>query len=255
MSKKIIKKENGILGGKMKVTARPKDGGKSTYKRHNYDAKRDLKKYGLVPVEQIESVNPITGEKKMITIRRDGTTDQALAAVLADPNSSRGLKDTIISRYLWEQGKESASMMMDLWKYKGEHTKESRHWMSNMRFDFELFMEAFMFFLNDGADRVMNGLGLSVEEDKKHKRVFIKRNRVNYLEEVIDTLGELALYMRNTSDLMRNRIEKEKQKREQQKGGGIYIGLDGKPYSIYEDGDVVDAVKKDKKKLSEENKK
>lgn len=252
--RKVIPTRNNksVLGGRMRVVARPKDGGSPNFERRTYDAARDIKKFGLVPVEKIKSVNPITGEEKMITIRRDGTTDSELAMVMADPTTTRELKDTVVSRYLFERGKESASMMMDLWKYKGEHTKEARHWMSNMRWDFELFMEAFMFYMNDSADRIIDGLGvgLKVVKDKNgNEKTFVEPNLAIGTQEIQVVLGDLAVYMRQTANLMRTRIDKEKEKREREKGKGIYIGLDGKPYSIYEDVDVEQAVKKDKKTL------
>src|SRR5579859_6530122 len=109
MSKELEKK--GPLGEKMEVLP-PKDGGKRKFKPKNYNPERDMKKHGLVPISKVIVENPITKEKKEITIRRDGTSDAVLNEALANPSISRERKDQVLSMYLFERGKESASFLM-----------------------------------------------------------------------------------------------------------------------------------------------
>ncbi len=61
-----------------------------------------------------------------------------------------------------------------------------------------------------------------------------------------ETMGELARYQRMTATLLSKRIRAEVNKRERAKGKGIYIGMDNKPYSVHEDGDIVEIVSKDR---------
>ena len=72
------------------------------------------------------------------------------------------------------------------------------------------------------------------------------------LNDVVITLGEYALYHRHTSELLGKRLRAEVDKRERAKGKGIYIGLDNKPYSVFEDGDVVEVVAKDREEAVKE---
>lgn len=191
-----------------------------------YDAAGDIKKYGLKPTEIVKYKDPVTGEDKSIMIDRRGTNDETLALALLDPEMPRERKDSILSMYLFEQGKQGASMLMDLWMYKGTHTKESRQFQSTMRFDFELFLHTFQTFMMDSADRIEQGF----EREDSAEQILV----------------EIAKYFRMTSDLLGKRIRAEVEKRERAKGKGIYIGADNKPYSIYEDGDIVEVVSKDK---------
>ena len=101
-----------------------------------YDPQGEIEKFGLKPVETFTYIDPVTGEKKTFTIDRRGTTDQKAGLILMDPDATREQKDSVISMYLFEKGKEGASMLMDLWAYRGQHTKESRAFQSTMRFDF-----------------------------------------------------------------------------------------------------------------------
>ncbi len=216
-----------------------------------YDAPGQIKKFGLSPTEKLEYKDMFTGETKSIMIDRRGTTDEKLAIALLDDNVTREQKDSMLSMYLFEQGKHGASMLMDLWAYKGAHTKESRAFQSTMRFDFELFLQVFQTFMMDSADLIFNNLPLEVvtvdiEGGKQKEMVRLTGNANIEAEDIALVLGEFALYHRMTSELLGKRIRAEVEKRERAKGKGIYLAEDGKPYSIHEDADIVDVVKKDK---------
>lgn len=221
-----------------------------------YDPEGEIKKFGLAPTEVVEYKDPFTEETKKIAIDRRGTSDEKLALALLDDKVSREQKDGMISMYLFEKGQQGASMLMDLWMYKGQHTKESRGFQSTMRFDFELFLQTFQVFMQDSADLIFKKLPITLvhaahEENGKMvnegvEKDFVQLERDVTPNEIAIMLGEFARYHRMTAALLGKRIRAEVEKRERAKGKGIYIGLDNKPYSVYEDGDVVEVVQKDK---------
>lgn len=223
-----------------------------------YDPQGEIKKFGLKPTEVVEYKDPFDGQMKKIMIDRRGTTDEKLALALLDDKMSREQKDSMISMFLFEKGKHGASMLMDLWGYKGQHTKESRAFQSTMRFDFELFLQTFQMFMQDSADLIFNNLPLEVEtveveeDGKKVKKEIIKTTRDVDANEIAVVLGRYAQYHRMTSQLLGSRVRAEVQKREKAKGKGIYVGSDGKAYSIFEDGDIVEVVSKDKVEADKE---
>lgn len=223
-----------------------------------YDAAGEIKKFGLSQIEVVEYEDPFSGTIKKIMIDRRGTTDEKLAIALLDPEVTREQKDTVLSMYLFEKGKQGASMLMDLWQYKGAHTKESRQFQSTMRFDFELFLNAFQMFMRDSYDLIWKNLPLEVvevevkEEGEKVKKEIVQTTREVTANEIAVVLGEYARYHGMTASLIGNRIRAEVQKREKAKGKGIYIGMDNKPYSIFEDGDIIEVIKKDKDLADEE---
>ena len=247
MSNKIEKKQ--ILPNSAIPVAEGVEG-VDPLKPKKYEPKKDIKAYGLAPTELFEFKDPISGEKKSIMIDRRGSTEQSLGAALLDPKISKDQKDSMVSMYLFEKGKQGASMLMDLLMYKGAHTKESRQFQSTMRFDFELFLQTWQIFLKDAYDLIWNNLPLEkVEVDGK---TIVKVTRDVDANELAVVMGELGNYFTMTGDLLGKRIRAEVQKREQAKGKGIYIGADNKPYSIYEDGDIVEVVAKDKAEADKE---
>lgn len=223
-----------------------------------YDAQGEIEKFGLQATEVVEYKDPISGETKKIMIDRRGTTDEKLALTLLDDKISREQKDSVISLYLFEKGKHGASMLMDLWQYKGQHTKESRAFQSTMRFDFELFLSTFQIFMHDSADLIFKNLPIEivdVEEEVEGKKVakqIVKVTRDVEPNEIAVVLGEYARYFNMTASLLGKRIKAEVEKRERAMGKGIYLSKDGKPYSIQEDGDIVEVVKRDKDESDKE---
>lgn len=265
MSKELEKKQI-LPNSRMPVSeGTVDDQGKAirTIRGPKYDPEAQIKKYGLKPVENFEYVDPVTGDKKSFTIDRRGSTEASVGLTLLDPKATREQKDSAISMYLFEKGKHSASLLMDLWSYKGIHTKESRAFQSTMRFDFELFLQTFQMFMQDSADLIFKNLPIEVVEaeveevakDGSTKMVtkeIVKMTRDVTPNDIAITLGEYAQYFRMTSRLLGQRIRAEVQKRERAKGKGIYLGEDGKPYSIREDDDIVEVVAKDKAGVDKE---
>lgn len=264
MNEKSVEKRGVLPGSSMPVKAGVRDEKGNKIKPlppKEYDAAGEIKKFGLVPTEVVEYMDPFEGVMKKIMIDRRGTTDEKLALALLDDKVNREQKDTMISMYLFEKGKEGASMLMDLWGYKGQHTKESRAFQSMMRFDFEMFLNAFEMYLHDAADKVFNTLPIEVVEveqevdGKKIKKEIVRCKDTNYARgvvEIMETMGEVARYQRMTATLLAKRIRAEVQKRERAKGKGIYVGMDNKPYSVFEDGDIVEVVQRDKAAADEQ---
>lgn len=220
-----------------------------------YDGEKQIKEMGLKAVENFTYIDPITGDQKSFVIDRRGTTDQKAGLALLDPKLSREQKDSVISMYLFEQGKQGASMLMDLWQYKGQHTKESRAFNSTMRYDFELFLHTFQMFMQDSADLILKELNLEIGEikDEHGKKITVVHGTEKVTtNDIARVLGEYANYFKMTSTLLEKRIRAEVEKRERAKGKGIYIGIDNKPYSVYEDDDIVKVVEKDKAEADEE---
>jgi hypothetical protein len=110
----------------------------------------------------------------------------------------------------------------------------------------------------DSADLILKRLPIELVEveiqegGKKVKNEIVKLTRDVEANEIAEVLGEFARYHRMTSELLGKRIRAEVDKRERAKGKGIYIGLDNKPYSVFEDGDVVEVVAKDKAEADKE---
>lgn len=224
-----------------------------------YDAEREIKKFGLAPTEIVEYRDPFDGLMKKIMIDRKGTSDEKLALTLLDDKMSREQKDTVVSMYLFEKGKHGASMLMDLWGYKGVHTKESRAFQSTMRFDFEMFLGVFQDFMRKSASLVFNNLPIKLveieaedEDGKKCTKEIVQVTRDVSPNEIAVVLGQFAQFHKIHGELISKRIRSEVEKRERAKGKGIYLSPDGKPYSIYEDGDIVEVVAKDREEVVKE---
>ncbi len=223
-----------------------------------YDPQGEIKKFGLQATEVVEYKDPVSGETKKIMIDRRGTTDEKMALTLLDDKISREQKDSVISLYLFEKGKHGASMLMDLWQYKGTHTKESRMFQSTMRFDFELFLGVFQDFMAKSSALVFKNLPIELaqvemeEDGKKITKEIVQVTRDVTPNEIAVVLGQFAQFHKIHGDLIAKKIRQEVENRERSKGKGIYLSTDGKPYSITEDGDTVEVVKRDIENASKE---
>jgi hypothetical protein len=183
----------------------------------DYSAKairKELKSKGLAAIERVTIKNPVTGKKSVAIIERDGTPESKLVLALVDKTKSQEQKDGVISAYLFERGKESASFLLDLYQSKGKHTKETRVFKSQMRFDFELFADLIVRMLHEASLAIARDVGPKGAEQ---------------------TLLELGNQFSHTADTIADRMQKITEERMRDKGFGIYIGLDRKPYSIFDD--------------------
>ncbi len=253
MKSEIEKKS--ILSGEVEVS---KDDD-STYK--------ELKKVDAGNGEQVIVKNPFTGKEVSVFVDRRGTTDEKVAAVMLDPSMKREHKDLIVSQWLFERGLESASFLAELYSYKGQHTKETRAFKSQMRFDYELIVQSLLSFYRSTSQLMFGELfpRENLDEVKKNYLAFVQKKKENGeavklsdfmgMNGVDMTVGELAIMqnifqMSIEADLLDKKVESVTKSRMAEKGWGIYIDTKGKPYSLQDD-DILDVVREDKERMEE----
>lgn len=222
--------------------------------------KKELVKMGLETETTVEITNPINGNKALVTISRTGTTDEKLAAIMLHPDATRDQKDSFVSNYLMERGKDSSSFIAEIFRYKGAHTKETRAFKSQMNFTLEAGLNDVSTILRDNAESALKLLwpdktAAALKEEayiylkenrEKGKTIldFIKtKNKNKKLTTVEILLIEQALRSSSGVDMLLSKIKALATDRERANGYGIYIDKSGKPYSIFEDSDAeLDAV-------------
>ncbi len=213
--------------------------------------------FGVKPTEKIKVTDPITKKTTMVTLDRTGFSEVKLITALADPKLSRDRKDHELSMYLFTRGAEGASMMLDLMRYKGEHTKETRVFKSQMRFDFEAFVESTIQHLQRRADRTEKILDVDLHREILAYREWLslpnnKGKEYTYHDFKCSTnsfthkshhMGAERLEHLMISEAMFDLDEAERlegarnniiKAREGEKGGGIYVDKGGKVYTIDE---------------------
>lgn len=227
--------------------------------------KAELEKYGVAPTEKVEVKDPLTGEKRIVSLDRTGYGEAKLITALADPDLPRDRKDFMLSMYLFERGKDSASFIADIMRYKGAHTKETRVFKSQMRFDFETLVTMLAGHLRDRATRtgLMFGVDIATEraayqewlaehKGEAHTSYFdyyraihedeelpwrIERIERQFIAEAIFELEE-AIRL----EASRRAIT---EMREREKGKGIYLDSTGKPY-LQDDLELDEAIARDR---------
>lgn len=242
--------------------------------------KKDLALNKVEAEETINVQNPVTGKVTEVTIQRDGTPESKLIVALADPKLTRDQKDHTLSMYLFERGKDNASFMVDIMRYKGQHTKETRAFKSQMRFDFEMFIATFTRHMTDSSEAIAEELGYSdfrslateyvewVKGKKKDQanekargndtdvalnlsvKTFFLEGREEIVSVEVAAMLNLAFRQFAEADLLTTQTKSVAEARMKEKGFGIYIDTSGKPYTIF-DNDVIDVVKKDKERIEE----
>jgi hypothetical protein len=265
MSKEIKKKSK--LGEEINIA--PTWNGYVSPKYHPDDVKETLKELDLKSIEQVEIENPITHQKSIVTIDREGTHDSKLIKALADKKMNRDQKDSVLAAYLFERGKESASFLAEIFRSKGQHTKETRAFTSQMRFDFEMFISLYSEQMKAIARDIAETY--SIPDIQRFIDVYMEtlkktKNRGDALDEAINkTVPEWAGFIRrqdglNLKIMIRNWTEAERVEekvkavsiaRQKEKGYGIYIDSEGRPYSIFQDEAVDDIVKADIKRIKD----
>lgn len=227
--------------------------------------------YELKPNQKITVVDPITKKKSIVVLDRTGHSEAKLITALADPHLSRDRKDQELSMYLFTRGAEGASMILDLLRYKGEHTKETRVFKSQVRFDFEAFVDSMVQYLQGQADRAAAILGIDLKKEIEGYRRWLglpnnKGKGYSYadyryatgqtptteyswfrLELLAISEAIFALDQAQRLEGARDNITKA---REREKGGGIYVGKGGKVYSV-SDPEVDAIIKADREATRE----
>ncbi len=214
--------------------------------------------------KSVEVADPISGEKRLVSLDRTGYSEVNLITTLADPEIPRDRKDFVLSMYLYERGAHSASMIADIMRYKGQHTKESRVFKSQIRFDFESFVNSFTMYLTRQSRLIGLTLGINIAEERskfvewlalennKGKgytyKDYNKHDSTTYtalVEMAIEAQDEAAVLMKNVKNL--------RDARTREKGKGIYLSRDGTPYTE-DDPQLDDIIKADREATAEESK-
>ncbi len=213
MNKKNIKTKD-ILGGKPKGKDHP-----------NYTKALAVK---TPASENFRVVNPITGKTADIVLHRDGTTDETLAMVLLSPDATKEQKDSFVSNWMFERGKENASFLAELYISKGTHVKETQAFKRQIRFDFESFANTMVILLQDLANDLRDP------------------DTTSAIQNVADRLQKGA-------ELLTSQREKITEARMREKGYGVYLDRNGKAFSIF-DEEIESAIKNDKEELNKKDK-
>ena len=177
--------------------------------------------------EMVKVKSPITGKTTDVVVRRDGTTDQKLAMVLLDPESSKEQKDSWLSNYFFERGKENASFLAELYVSKGTHLKETQAFKRQMRFDFESFANTIVLLFQDISDDIKNRIDTNFAWDNLRER------------------------LQKGAELLSKQREEITEARMREKGYGVYLDRNGQAYSIF-DKEIVDVINKEREEISHE---
>lgn len=210
--------------------------------------------------------DPFSGKDKLVVLDRAGHTEQKLIIALANPDLKRDQKDHALSMYLYERGAENTSMLVDLMRYKGEHTKESRVFQSRMRFDFESFVTTFTNYLRTQSQLLGLTLGVNIAQEKEKFIIWLKEfkeknpdngKRLCYLDYIKAiskskkipaeraALIEMAIYSQDEAENLTNAVNRIATARMVAKGYGIYVDRRGRPFNV-NDPEVDEIIKKDR---------
>lgn len=205
--------------------------------------------------KQVEVKDPISGEKRLVTIDRAGHTEEKLIVALADPNIPRDQKDFAVSMYLYERGAESQSMIVDLFRYKGQHTKETRVFKSQIRFDFEMFVNSFTKYLKKQSVLLEAASGVEVIDELQGYDDWreLPNNESGTLHDYLLSkhdertvaLIELTVLSKEEALELSENVRKMADARTRDKGKGIYVDRTGRPYTV-DDPQVDEAIKADR---------
>jgi hypothetical protein len=177
--------------------------------------------------ERILVRNPMTGRSAEMTLKHGKMTEDELGKELINPDNTQEFKDMRIASYLFQRGLESASFLAELFVSKGQHTKETRAFKSQIRFDYEL--------LAGTISRLFKDIHTGLDKDNKEHGVEL-------------AVHNLAIRFGEAAEILDASIQEVKTKREKEKGFGIYVDKNGKPYSIF-DKDFDNVIEKDKQNI------
>lgn len=219
-----------------------------------------LKEIKTPEEEEITVTNPLTGKTALVTLKRNGTTEENIAAIMLHPDATRDQKDMMIANYLFEQGKESSSFLMELFRSKGQLTKETRSFKTQTRYDFESFVNSFTVSIESAAESVLRNYDITKEKllslleesrkGKKHIGKVLKTHKIGKTTADVAVI-EMAIRLKDSVEVMRDGVNRITKLREQQAGKGMYISSTGKIYDLT-DKDIADVIREDKKALEEE---
>lgn len=183
---------------------------------------------GLPAEETIRIKNPVTGKEADVVISRTGTSQDKLGMIMLAPDATKEQKDSMLAQYLFEQGKESASFLAELFASKGVHFKQTQAFKRQMRFDFEMFADRMVHLLRD----ISVGIHLDIDDPKR-------------------ALESMAERLQQGSDMLIKQRQSITEARMKEKGYGVYINRAGQAYSIF-DEEIEKVVAEERKMLQED---
>jgi len=216
-----------ILGGKVEVD---KDGNR--LKTHKVRRRIDKANIETPESETITVTDPITKKTRELTLSRRGTTEESFAMTLLDKNADQQTKDTMLASYLFGRGKENASFMAEIMVSKGQWTKDTHAFKSQMKFDFDQFAQIIVSFLQDTSQ--------ALKKDA---------NSVLTPDEIFNNLAERVNLCATAISV---RLRAITEARMASKGFGVFIDRNGKLYSPL-DKEIFDIIEEERK-FVEENK-
>lgn len=175
--------------------------------------------------------------------------DDDLGKVMLSTKATKEQKDAALAQYLFERGLESASYLAELFQSKGQHTKETRLFKRQVRYDFELFVGSFIQFLRDTSKGIVKTMHSEEQWEEKKKQILQDRENDVHVEggpEIV--FNELAMRFEDEADRLAELVSRTTEERMREKGYGIYVNKHGEIYSIF-DEDIVRVVKKDKEEI------
>lgn len=198
-----------------------------------------------------------TSSGKEMILDRGGIDDKKLAEILQS-DASDDAKNAMAIQYVASKDKDALAMMGEMFRSRGYAVKEMRQFKSQMRFDFEMFVNTYCVFLKDTADNIWKQLEFKeniedvLESYKKDKElsIGITANERGF--------AILALSYYEQAKSLQKVVQEITNQREKAMGKNIYVDKLGRVHSLYEE-DIFDIVKKEKEELmkmaEEENKK
>jgi hypothetical protein len=253
--KKELAKRN-ILGGCIKVGKNHK----------NYEKSRKIK----TPKKTKETLkNAMTGREVSVVMNRQGTTEKQLGLILNSTKHTKDQKDSALANYLYERGLESSSFLADLFRSKGAHTKETRVFKTQVRFDLERMIQMVVTFYRDTAktmfivmkEHIMdyaipNTVELFYKDLLKYYKVnegsnmesYFKSHGVNFLTPSDISIFALILQYYSEADLLEENNIRITEARMREKGYGVYVDKHGKAYSIF-DEDIEKIIREEKEEI------
>jgi hypothetical protein len=250
-NKEIIKQEKkeilteGPLGGKILEARDFKTGEMTPLPDDGRDYQAEIEKtraLGIPDIQKVEIRNPITNKKEIITIDRTGTTDAKLGALLLSPQANQEQKDSLLSLYLFERGKESASFLAELFASKGQHTTETRAFKTQMRRDYEVIVDTLSSFMQLSAESIISAIDpeANLEDLEEEALGFLKKNKKATLVQFAATkyptdkslaaLFLLSIRFHSESALLLEKVEEVLESRLKESKYGLYISPSGKVF-------------------------
>ena len=210
-----------------------------------------------VDEEDVKIKNNMTGREVIVHLNRSGIKDDDLSLVLSNTEKTKQQKESAVAEWLFERGLESPSFLADLFRYKGEHTKETRIFKSQIRRDFDYLLNTLSTVYFDFANSLYSyfdfhqkiALTDLIQEYTNYVKINKKDKLYDYtlsknlnLSKIECFQLELIIRYWLMGSEMKERHEKITNERERIKGRGIFIDKDGKIFSAY-DKDFSDIIK------------